>query len=857
MKRFVSFLTAVSLLIGLLGMVSVTAFAETVITTVELSYTEPAVGGNVADSMLVAPEDAGYTVSTNWYDQTAFQSVDSGTFQEGHRYLLTLGVYPKDGYSMDESAIILINGQEDMELYYYLELFSGSLEGNREYVLISNPVTIELAMPEPEVGEPISDTVLTAPDGAEYEVWSGWYDADANVWEDEPLTEGSFEDGEKYILWGEIVAPGIQSLNDVVDVTVNGEQVNWYFSDDLYNSIWFTKNYTVIEPTQISQVEITGVTAPVVGQLPTTEGIVCDAEGVTLTPYWYYYDYEHNCYTSADGAFEEGKVYQLQLRLEAQDGYEYAYGAEQNITVDGEKPSFATWYWSTLIDAEMIYPLGDVEMVDMVMIEAVPEFAVGQTVSLEQLMAGVALPEDAGYEITEVEFMDEYFEDVTDSLEKGIYLLRVVLAPKEGYWFDAANMDFATPGGYPTAMEDVQTDQVSLLLEIDLRDTVSQVEITILEFALGDAITTEGVSITGGNITEAGWYDGNWNEAEGVFEEQKYILDLYFAPKEGFVYTEDTVILVNGEEFLGNKYFYENDFNIEYELDFRVPGIPIDRVELPAFPANVQPGQTVEPVQLQVPAGAAYQAFAVWVDMESYESVSQLGQKGIYACNYVIIPNDGYEISEDAVITVGGQEHMGIKEWEDRTVVIMQVYPLGYPTVDSLEVSVAEPVIGAEAELLTLQLEGAEVHVYWIANEDGGVNDEALQVTTFEEGMYHFLAMEVYAQEGYALAKDLKVKVNGKTVEAYYAGMGSFGIVAVPYGKLIDPANAEPGDFNLDGQISDADAMYLLRHTLFPSRYPITHSGDVNCDGTVSDADAMYLLRYTLFPERFPLYPEK
>lgn len=61
------------------------------------------------------------------------------------------------------------------------------------------------------------------------------------------------------------------------------------------------------------------------------------------------------------------------------------------------------------------------------------------------------------------------------------------------------------------------------------------------------------------------------------------------------------------------------------------------------------------------------------------------------------------------------------------------------------------------------------------------------------------------------------------------------------------------GDMNGDGGVSDADALYLLRFTLFQDRFPIYQSGDVNGDGDVTDADALYLLRYTLFPDRFPL----
>ena len=61
------------------------------------------------------------------------------------------------------------------------------------------------------------------------------------------------------------------------------------------------------------------------------------------------------------------------------------------------------------------------------------------------------------------------------------------------------------------------------------------------------------------------------------------------------------------------------------------------------------------------------------------------------------------------------------------------------------------------------------------------------------------------------------------------------------------------GDVNEDGLVSDADALYLLRHVLFSDKYPINQNGDMNGDGVVTDADALYLLRHTLFAERYPL----
>jgi len=61
------------------------------------------------------------------------------------------------------------------------------------------------------------------------------------------------------------------------------------------------------------------------------------------------------------------------------------------------------------------------------------------------------------------------------------------------------------------------------------------------------------------------------------------------------------------------------------------------------------------------------------------------------------------------------------------------------------------------------------------------------------------------------------------------------------------------GDCNTDGKINDQDAIYLLRHVYFPSRYPMAEPADYNKDGKLNDQDAIYLLRHVYFPNRYPL----
>lgn len=61
------------------------------------------------------------------------------------------------------------------------------------------------------------------------------------------------------------------------------------------------------------------------------------------------------------------------------------------------------------------------------------------------------------------------------------------------------------------------------------------------------------------------------------------------------------------------------------------------------------------------------------------------------------------------------------------------------------------------------------------------------------------------------------------------------------------------GDFDGNGYVTDADAVYLLYYTIFSEDYPINQPADFNGDGYVTDADAVHLLYYTIFPEDYPL----
>ncbi len=61
------------------------------------------------------------------------------------------------------------------------------------------------------------------------------------------------------------------------------------------------------------------------------------------------------------------------------------------------------------------------------------------------------------------------------------------------------------------------------------------------------------------------------------------------------------------------------------------------------------------------------------------------------------------------------------------------------------------------------------------------------------------------------------------------------------------------GDFDSDNSVTSDDAVYLLRHTLFQTVYPLDSYADFDNDGSITSDDAVYLLRFTLFPNYYTL----
>ena len=98
--------------------------------------------------------------------------------------------------------------------------------------------------------------------------------------------------------------------------------------------------------------------------------------------------------------------------------------------------------------------------------------------------------------------------------------------------------------------------------------------------------------------------------------------------------------------------------------------------------------------------------------------------------------------------------------------------------------------------------------------------------------------------------ESIRRKAGRLLILASFAALAA-ALLLTPFAAL----SVEAGDINLDGSVTSADAVALLRHILLPDGYPTDYPGstDLNGDGDENSADAVYLLRHVLLPELYPL----
>ena len=183
-------------------------------------------------------------------------------------------------------------------------------------------------------------------------------------------------------------------------------------------------------------------------------------------------------------------------------------------------------------------------------------------------------------------------------------------------------------------------------------------------------------------------------------------------------------------------------------------------------------------------------------------------------------------------------------------------------------------------------ISGSEFYVYIRSDENIRVKSLMIEDFDFDRDVFTLLDAKWLVQDGFisdwnldlesaVIAYTTETLVNDDILQLHFSvkedveGDFDFGFNAVLHyvdgiehtayvnciPGTVTVQNYVLGDMNDDGEVDSNDAIYLLRHTMNATRYPIIQYGDINDDGDLNSNDAIYLLRHTMNPSRYQLHP--
>ena len=724
--------------------------------------------GALPELDLTFESDHAYVEDYRWLNgdkQPVSQIVD------GYAYLLEVSVRAEEGYAFRDW--VDTNGDDyeiisDSELLVYFE-----------YSLLPDAGRVDLTVSGIEVGASVETVDVDITGNAvvdEFRITSEQCD-------DDYVTSGVFQDDWFYSVNITLKpAQGYRFTSDNIPY-INGERdYNYSMADDgsvLY--IWVSCDFRdpVVEYIFVENLPERFDLTPGAVQNPELslwfDGDFTDAAQITDI-----------CWVNADKepvtALEAGQDYYLQVKVSPSTGYRfeegwtyirsdgYYYDGDDFAIID-EDEAVAWFYYSLKPET------GDIKLTVTGFAQGKPVDGVKATVSGNALITNFYI-----YNRTDDALV------TTGKFEKGkIYYIYYELTPADGYRFGNDTLIFVN-GKQENASGTMYAEVSCKLVTCELIETVS---LTVSKVELGKNLADVKVTVPKGvNYTVSPkWYDAtydpeygtDWKTPGKTFEKgHSYRLEISIEPKEGYALAESVKVTINGES--GNYSFSDDGLSGDVSKEYSFLHV-IDEVHLPAVPESLKIGDTL-PTDFAVPSDANYKIEAQWLTLNEND-ITQVDKAGTYMLCFYLYAKKGYEFSKNATVYLGDNEHTKFEAYP-YDMSVYKVYNVDTTMVDRIDISVATPVAGAETGKpeVTATTELAAYHRWTKSSHPEGWSDYS--TTTFEQGKYHFLRIEIMPEDdSYAFVDQLNVYVNGKkATPVQVRSLGFYYAVVIAFGKL-------------------------------------------------------------------------
>lgn len=509
------------------------------ISTVFINVPEPVVGqsfSNATPIKVTVPSGSKYTIEGNWRDE---HGNFTGTFEKGKEYYFESKIYANAGYYFARDINVNINdsgfewclGSGKIAYYSYRK----SLKYPINEVILNN-------VPKAELGKTLQVGVfpLEVPANAKYQVSACWYE------EGTPISNPTIQADKRYTLEIWLYADNEYDFATPCVLKINGidHQISGGSNSDVH-----TMEYSFLE--RIGQIEVIGVVKPLVGQTPSTDTLKSaePEKYEIISAEWL---------DTADGSiaakFENGHNYELNITVEAKQGYEFAPGAFW--TLDGKKgilPSTAVSQW----DIHKNYSFETV--ISEIRLDNIPSMKIGEPSNV----TGISVPNGAKY-IAHSNWRvwnndRQEFEAFSGVFEQGkTYQLVLIAMSAVGYRFDEETTLCYIDG---VLNKDVAIEPRAMFYEINFvqqgAKEIHKVELNIKKPLIGSHYSVPPILTMPQNVNYSQqqnsvpeWIVGDINHNGYFFDYFKeggnYGANFDLVANEGYVFAEDLVVVVNG-----------------------------------------------------------------------------------------------------------------------------------------------------------------------------------------------------------------------------------------------------------------------------------------------------------------------
>ena len=330
-------------------------------------------------------------------------------------------------------------------------------------------------------------------------------------------------------------------------------------------------------------------------------------------------------------------------------------------------------------------------------------------------------------------------------------------------------------------------NNLSFYHDYDLTQKVESIPLIYAEPKPGDALQSDIVTAGASGFTVSTWWE---DLTTGRMISDGYVFE------QGHIYKGVVNIdRVSGYSFAENAPVFLNDTttpianaNNEYAgceivLAFAES---LKEIDLPAFPENVTVANGMDFEVAAAPETAAYTQTSQWTDIRYGHKAFYLATGNSYLLTYTVKAKEGYAFAEDILVKVGGVAATDTVEVTAGQIKVSRLYDFGAQVLDTFALKGLAMVRNGNTDILSTANNGYySGNTEWKQNTSGLFADPMENALVFLDGYSYFYKTAFMIDEGYRIADQLKILVDGVEKEYVLLSRTSGEIeVMIHMGKL-------------------------------------------------------------------------